>query len=161
MSESWMNEQDAPFKDKGCVYYKQGNRRFPALFVHKFEVNANISTEKVPVLGKRIQGRKPTNMEIKLTMTIYKSTTYFDDMVLQYKDTGYLPRMDVEVMANDPTTSIGTDRKIYNDCIIDGDVLLHALDAEGGVIDQEITMYASDFNQSEKYKDLEFMGKTM
>ena len=52
---------------------------------------------------------------------------------------------------------IGKDTKIYNDCVIDGDVLLSMFDAEGEFIEQEIEAFAMDFTTKDRYTEPDYM----
>ena len=148
-----MNPEDAPRAQEGKVYITDadGKRRL-ALEVTKVEAKANVKTEEVPRLGQRWVAHKAINGTLQLTMTAYKSTMYFDRAVAEFGLTGILPTFDVNVYSFDPSTEIGADSKTYRDCVIDGDVLLSMLDAEGTFITQEITMYANDCDLQSLYR---------
>ena len=157
MSNEYMNEQDAPSAKKAEVFVTIGNKRYKALNAKNCEVNANLSSKEIAVLGKMIKGRKVTGMTIKGKMTVHKCTEIFDDIVTQYKNTGNLPTFDLQISNYDETTCMGRSTKIYNDCVIDGDVLLSMFDAEGEFIEQTIEFYASDYSRPEKYKNPAYM----
>lgn len=152
-----MKTQDAPGSKMGTVFCTIGTRRYAMLNAKKVEVTASVETKEVPRLGAIIKGRKATGLEVKIVMTVYKCSGMFDQVIKQFKETGAMPTFDVQVTSWDETTSIGRDSKIYPNCIIDGDVLLSMVDAEGDFIEQEITAYADDFNISENYTDPTYM----
>lgn len=154
---TFFNTQDAPLTKLGEAFMtKQGNR-YSMFNAKKIEAKPNVKTEAVPVMGRTISGRKATGMEVKITMTVYKCSEYFDDMLEEFKRTGVLPTFDLQVTNEDPATCMGRSTKVYNDCVIDGDVLLSLIDADGNFIEQEITAYAQDWTSPEKYKAPEYM----
>jgi hypothetical protein len=98
-----------------------------------FEATASVSLADVPRLGTTIKGKKASGMEVKLSFTVYKCSEMFDDIIETYKNTGVLPTFEAQVTAHDAATAMGRSTKIYHDCVIDGDVLLSAFDADGGL----------------------------
>lgn len=157
MSNTYMNEQDVPSAKEAEAFVTIDGRRYSALFAKNFEGKANISTKEIPLLGKIISGRKPAGMTIKGKMTVYKCTEIFDELVTKYKNTGHLPVFEIQTTNNDAATCMGRSTKIYNDCVIDGDVLLSMFDAEGGFIEQEINFYAMDYSSPESYKEPSYL----
>ena len=157
MGNTIMKEQEAPSKNLAECYVTIRGERFKAIFAKNFEAKMNITTKEVPILGKTLRGHKVTGAKLKFSMTIYKVTEMFDDLVEEYKNTGLLPTFDIQVTNNDPATSTGRSTKIYKDCMIDGDILLSCYDAEGDFIEQTIEGYFSDFERPEKYKNIEGM----
>lgn len=154
----YMNEQDAPRKNQATCYVTRGSRRIAACFAKEFEGKANISSKEVPVLGKMIKGRKMVGMEMKFSMTIYKVTDIFDEIVEEYKNTGYMEPFTIQVTNEDSISSMGRSTKIYKDCIIDGEVILSSFSASGDdFIEQKIEGYCSNFEMPEKYKDIKEM----
>lgn len=153
----YMNEQDAPRANQATCYVTIDGRRIAAIFAKDFEGKVSVSSKEVPVLGKMIKGRKMTGLEMKFSMTIYKVTDIFDQMIEQYKNTGYMPTFDIQVTNADPASSMGRSTKIYKNCTIDGDVILSSFAVDGDFIEQKIEGYCADFEMPEKYKDIQGM----
>ena len=151
------NVQDTPRSKYGEAFVTINNRRYSLFNAKDCEAKANIETGEVPVLGRVIKGRKAIGMEIEITMTVYKCSEIFDDVVEEFKKTGVLPPIDIQVTNDDPSAKMGRTSKIYYDCVIDGDVLLSVFDADGEFIEQEITAYADDYSSLSKYKNPEYM----
>lgn len=155
---AFINPKDAPSAKLATMYCTIEGRRLAMICAKNLEVIASISNSDIPRLGSPIAGKKPNGLEIKLTFTIYKVTEEFDNLVTRYKDTGVMPLFEVQVANEDPASVIGRTEKVYRDCVIDGDVLLSCFDAEGDVIEQEITAYALDYSSNEKYQNPSYMG---
>jgi len=56
-------------------------------------------------------------------MTIYKCTEIFDDVIEEFIRTGVMPTFTIQTSNDDQASSVGRSTKIYNDCVLDGDVL--------------------------------------
>lgn len=155
---TFFNEQDTPNAKMGEAFVTIKGNRYSFFNAKDCEVKANVETKEVPVLGRVVKGRKAVGMEIKITMTVYKCSEHFDDIVEEFKNTGVLPTFDLQVSNEDPASAMGRSSKIYNDCVIDGDVLLSMFKADGEFIEQEITAYAMDYSSAAKYKAPDYMG---
>lgn len=157
MEKTFFNPQDAPHARQATCFVTIGERRYKMLNAKNFEAKASVETAEVPMLGSLITGRKATGLAINFSMTVYKCSEMFDDLVTEYKKTGVLPVFDIQVASEDGATSIGASRKIFRNCVIDGDVLLSMFDVEGEFIEQTIEGYAMDYDTESKYKDPSYM----
>lgn len=153
-----MRVDDAPSAKLAEFYCTINGQRRHMLSGKKFEAKATPTLADVKALGMMITGKKPTGLEIKISCTIYKCSSMFDDIITSYKDTGIMPRFEVQVTSEDKATNIGADTKVYKDCIISGDVLLSMFDSDGSFIEQDIEAYAMDYEHPEKYTDPDYMG---
>jgi len=122
-----------------------------------FEGKANISTQDVPRMGSIIMGKKPTSVELSFSMTIYKCTEIFDDVLDEFMKTGVMPTLDIQTSNDDPATSMGRSTKVYNNCVLDGDVLLSMAGSEDDFIEQEISGFAGGITRPEKYRNPAYM----
>ena len=157
MGNTFFNPKDAASAKLAEFFCTVNGRRYSMLNAKNFEATASVSNADVPRLGAMITGKKPNGLEIKLSFTVYKCSPMFDDMIETYKNTGVLPTFECQVTSEDKATSTGKDTKIYNDCIIDGDVLLSMFDAEGDFIEQEIEAFAMDYTTKDKYTEPDYM----
>lgn len=157
MGEAFFNPQDAPHAKQATCFVTIDGKRYSMLNAKNFEAKASVETAEVPMLGRLIKGRKATGLAISFSMTVYKCSEMFDDLVAKYKKTGVLPTFDIQVTSKDDATSIGTSRKIYRDCVIDGELLLSMFDADGEFIEQTVEGYAMDYDTESKYKNPSYM----
>lgn len=152
-----MNTNDAPVAKWAEVFVTLNGKRYAMLMCKNFEGKASISTQDVPRMGSVIMGKKPTTVEISFTMTIYKCTEIFDDVLDQFIKTGAMPTFDVQTSNEDPATSVGRSTKVYNDCVLDGDVLLSLAGSEDDYIEQEISGFAGGYTRPEKFSNPAYM----
>lgn len=151
------NTNDAPSQKFAEFYCTIGDRRYNMFCAKNFEATASVSNVDVPRLGSVIKGKKPNGLEIKLTFTMYKVSEMFDDLITEFKKSGFMPSFECQVTSEDGGTSIGRSTKVYRNCVLDGDVLLSAFDADGDLIEQSITAYALDYDSAEQYEEPMYM----
>lgn len=157
MKYNVMPTQDAPVAKLAEVFCTLGGRRYAMLMCKNFEAKANVTSQDVPRMGSVIKGKKATGVELSFTMTIYKCTEIFDSVIDEFINTGVMPLFDIQVSNEDPATSIGRTTKVYNDCTLDGDVLLSLAGSEDDYIEQEISGYAGGYTRPEKYNNPKYM----
>ena len=152
-----MATNDAPVAKFAEVFVTLNGKRYAMLMCKNFEGKASISNQDVPRMGSIIMGKKPTTVELSFSMTIYKCTEIFDDVLDTFIKTGVMPTMDIQTSNEDPATSMGRTTKVYNDCVLDGDVLLSLAGSEDDFIEQEISGFANSITRPEKYKNPAYM----
>lgn len=157
MNNKVMNTNDAPVAKFAEVFVTLNSRRYAMLMCKEFEGKANISNQDVPRMGSVIMGKKPTTVEISFTMTIYKCTEIFDSVLDEFIKTGVMPTLTIQTSNEDPATSVGRSTKVYNDCVLDGDVLLSLAGSEDDFIEQEINGYAGGYTRPEKFSNPSYM----
>jgi hypothetical protein len=153
----FFNAQDAPRTNQAELFCTIGERRYTMLNAKSCEATASVSLADVKRLGTPVTGKKATGLEIKLSMVVYKCSEMFDDLITTFKDTGVLPTFEVQVTSSDASTTMGRSTKTYYDCVIDGDVLLSMVDADGEFIEQTIEAFAMEYSQDEKYTEPSYM----
>ncbi len=152
-----MATQDAPLAKHAEVFVTLGGKRYSMLMCKNFEGKAKVSNKDVPRMGATVMGKKTTGVELSFSMTIYKCTEIFDDVIEEFINTGVMPTMDIQTSNEDPATCMGRSTKVYNDCVLDGDVLLSLAGSEDEFIEQPITGFASGITRPEKYKNPAYM----
>jgi hypothetical protein len=152
-----MATNDAPVAKYAEVFVTLKGNRYAMLMCKNFEGKANISTQDVPRMGSIIMGKKPTSVELSFSMTIYKCTEIFDDVLDEFMKTGVMPTLDIQTSNDDPATSMGRSTKVYNNCVLDGDVLLSMAGSEDDFIEQEISGFAGGITRPEKYRNPAYM----
>lgn len=157
MSRTVMNTEDAVFAKEAEVFVTIDNRRYKMLMCKDFEGTAKITTKEVPKIGTLTRGHKPAFIDLAFKMTIYKCTEIFDDVIEKFLETGVMPRFQVQTSNDDPASKVGRSTKVYNDCILDGDVLLSAVNSDDSFVEQEINGYAEGITRPEKYTNPSYM----
>lgn len=152
-----MDSNDAVNGKFAEVFVTIDDNRYNVLSCRNFEGTVNINTEEVPRIGAVVTGHKATAAVISFSMTVYKVTEMFDDLVEKFIKTGVLPRFDIQVSNDDPAAGVGRTTKVFNNCTLDGDVLQALVDAEGGFIQQELSGFAEGYTRPEKFTNPSYM----
>ena len=153
MANITMNAKDAISAKLAECYVTIQNRRFLLMQGKDFEANFEKSKKGLNILGKTGTGNKTSGWKGTGTMTIYKNTSIFDELMERYKNTGEDIYFDIQVTNNDPTSAAGICTMVFKDCNIDGGVLA-AFDVDGEFLEQEINFTFEDFSNSTKLKQL-------
>lgn len=154
---SVMNTQDAVSANFAECFVTLDGRRYSMLMAKEFEGKATVNTEEVYRLGSPVVGHKAQTAVLAFSMTIYKCTEIFDQVVERFIKTGVMPTFTIQTSNDDPAASVGRSTKIYNDCILDGDVLLSMFNAEGDFAEQSIEGFCDSFSRPEKYTNPSYM----
>ena len=157
-SNNVMAANDAPVAKYAEVFVTIKGQRYSMMMCKNFEGKASVTTQDVPRMGSLLVGKKATAVEISFTMTIYKCTEIFDDVIDEFIRTGQMPLFDIQVSNDDPNMqAIGRSTKIFTDCLLDGDVLLAMAGSEDDFIEQEISGFAADYTRPEKFTNPAYM----
>lgn len=157
MSKATMNTQDAVSANFAECFVTINGTRYSMLMAKEFEGKATINTKEVYKLGSVVVGHKAQTVVLPFSMTIYKCTEIFDQVVESFIKTGEMPPIDLQISNDDPAASVGRSTKIYNNCILDGDVLLSMFNAEGDFVEQTIEGYCDSFTRPEQYTNPSYM----
>jgi len=152
-----MNTQDAVSANFAECFVTLNNTRHSMLMAKEFEGKASITTAEVPRLGSVVIGHKAQTVVLSFSMTIYKCTEIFDDIMDQFIQTGVMPTFDIQVSNEDPSTSVGRSTKIFTNCVLDGDVMLSMFNAEGEFVEQSIEGFCDSYTRPEKYTNPSYM----
>lgn len=157
MANTTMNTQDAVSANFAECFVTLNNTRYSMLMAKEFEGKASITTAEVPRLGSVVIGHKAQTVVLSFSMTIYKCTEIFDDIMDQFIQTGVMPTFDIQVSNEDPSTSVGRSTKIFTNCVLDGDVMLSMFNAEGEFVEQSIEGFCDSYTRPEKYTNPSYM----
>lgn len=152
-----MNTKDAIRSKFAQVFVTVNNSRYKMLMCKDFEAKASIKTQDVPRMGSVIMGKKATTAELPFKMTIYKCTEIFDDIVSEFIKTGIMPEFQIQCYNEDPASSVGSSDKTFNECTLDGDVLLALAGSGDDFIEQEISGFAGGYESKEKFTNPSYM----
>ena len=100
-----MKSDDAVSANFAEVFVTYNNRRYCMLMCKKFEGKASVETREIPRLHAMIKGHKPGLVDLSFTMTVYKCTEIFDDIIEEYLNTGKMPRFEVQTSNDDPAVT--------------------------------------------------------
>ena len=151
-----MKAKDSVSAKLAECYVTIGDRRYNFMQAINLEANFEKNKTEIPILGKTGQGNKSTGWTGSGSATFHYNTSIFRQMMLDYKNTGEDVYFDIQVTNEDPTSSVGRQTIVLQDCNIDGGILAK-FDADGEYLDEDMDFTFEDFAMPEKFVDLEGM----
>ena len=156
MIRKTMQSKDAVSSKLAEAYVTIEDKRYLLFQAKKFEAKFDKSKEKVPILGRTGNGNRSFGWNGTGTLVIYHNTSIFDELFYRFKATGEDIYFDMQVTNEDTTSNAGRLTKIYKDCNLDSGQL-QSFDAEGKWLEQELSFTFDDYEEPERYKELEGM----
>jgi hypothetical protein len=99
-------------------------------------------------LGERGMSRRWIGSDITGSLSEYKSTPWYRDMVKKYETTGATPEFTIQGIQDDKNSDFnetyGSETITLKGCVITGDIPLLDLDSSGEVVENEISFGAHD-----------------
>ncbi len=112
----------------------------------KFKVTSAPEVAKARGLGEKTQTARYMGVEHKITITEYKSTNIFRDVMNKFLETGETPEFTIQGIANDKHSdyydTYGIDTVTCTGCVITSEIPIMELDSEGEFIQNEVEFLA-------------------
>ena len=153
MSNATMNAKDAISGSMGkCFVTIEGNRYY---LMQVISVKAEISKTKtkVPIMGRTGKGNKATGWEGTGSAKMHYNTSLFRELLTRYQNTGEDIYFDIQILNEDPTSTVGRQTVILKGCNIDGGVLAQ-IDADAEYLEDEFDFTFEGWELPEKFKNL-------
>lgn len=112
-------------------------------YAKSFEATIEKSKSEVPILGRRMTGHKSNGASGSGTMTLYKVTSKFNRMMLNYIKTGEDVYFTIQGVLDDKGSGRGTERVTLYHCNIDS-VKFGQFDVESEALEEEIPFTFED-----------------
>lgn len=157
MSQAIMNALDAVAGSQASAYITlaDGNR-YCFMQLYSFESSMEVNLAEVPILGKTGKGNKPSGWSGSWKGTAHYNQSIFRKMLLEYKNTGYLPTFDIQITNEDPTAAVGRQTIILKNCLSKGGILAK-FDADSETLDEDLEGTFDDWEMPESFSLLNGM----
>lgn len=120
--------------------------------------NAEIQSTDMRVIGtKRIQD-KPNGAKLTGKGNIYYGSNLFTDMVLDYINRGIIREFTVQIINDDPATSLGSQDMAYYGCHLTGTIPLSILDSEEAMMNYDFNFAWTRVSRLRSFNDPEQLG---
>ena len=118
-----MNNITMKAKDTICAALAEcfvtiNGRRYNFMQAIKLEAKFEKNKTEVPILGKPGKGNKSTGWKGTGSATFHYNTSVFRQMMLDYKNTGRDTYFEIQISNEDPTSAVGRQTVILQDCNI-------------------------------------------
>lgn len=120
--------------------------------------NAEIQSTDMRVIGtKRIQD-KPNGAKLTGKGNIYYGSNLFTDMVLDYINRGIIREFTVQIINDDPATSLGSQDMAYYGCHLTGTIPLSILDSQEAMMNYDFNFAWTRVSRLRSFNDPEQLG---
>ncbi len=156
MSTTIMNAKDTLSAKLAECYVTINGSRYNFMQAINMEAVMEKSKVQVPILGKTARGNKSTGWSGKGKAKFHYNTGVFRRLLKEYKNSGEDIYFEIQVINEDPTTSVGRQSIVLTDCNLDGGVIAK-FDADGSYLDEEMEFTFEDFRIVEEFKNIDGM----
>ena len=152
-----MQAKDVVAAKMASAFVTIDGNRYLLFQAKNLEAKLEKDKQEVAILGRMSKGHKTVSVNGTGSMTIYKNTALFDQMLLKLKSTGEDTYFDMQISNNDPTSAAGRQTTILKDCNIDSAIVAN-YDADGEWLEQDIDFTFADIEQPEQFAQLDGMS---
>ena len=153
MANVVMRGRDAVFAALAQCYVTIENRRYNFMQMIDFEASVEKTKVEIPILGQTGKGNKAAGWKGTFKGTAHYNSSVFRQLLQRYKNTGEDVYFEIQVVNEDPTSSVGRQSVILTGCNLDGGTLAK-FDADGEYLDEDIEGTFEDWNMPETFTDL-------
>lgn len=150
--QKMMSAMDAISGSTASAYAKFSNgKRYCLMQLYKFEAKMEVTSVDVAILGRTNKGSKPTGWKGTFSGTAYYNQSVLREMLLEYKNTGVMPTVDIQVENEDPTSTAGRQTVILKDCLFKGGVLAKYDASSDSPLEEDVEGTFDDWDMPEKF----------
>jgi hypothetical protein len=156
MARAKMNAMDTVSARLADCYVTIDGERYNFMQAISLEAKAVKKKVSVPILGRLTGGNKAAGMTLSGKARFHRNTSIFNKVMQRYKDKGEDIYFDIQVVNEDPTSSVGRQEIMLYDCNIDSAVLT-SFDAEGQYLTDELEFTFEDWDMTSSFSNLNGM----
>lgn len=148
-----LNYADVLALSEGTIFVTMDGKNIPLIEVEEATASIEFNKEDVFALGKRFKGSKVTSATGKGKMTAYFMRSTWNQLMQEYKNTGYLPRMTMTATMEDKSSTLGKQVVTISNFMPDK-VDLFMLKADDGIAENEMDFTFDDFALTESFNEM-------
>lgn len=133
-----------------CFVTIDGSRYLYAS-IYKFKAEIKVSLTAIPILGRRMEAHKAGKMSGSFSGTAHFNSSVLRDVMRRYKETGFMPEMEIQVSNEDETSEVGRQTVILKGVLFEG-LVLTQFDEGAEFLEEEIKGTFDDFEIPDKFK---------
>lgn len=141
----------------GKAFITIDNNTYEIFSVKKLNAKVDYQKADFKVVGTLTVQKKTTGASKTGTMTIYFGTPLFTQMARQYEEQGKVLYFDMQIVNEDPSTSVGKQTICLYDCSLDS-IPLAMLDSDADFLEQEVGFSYGRFAVIDEFTDPATLG---
>lgn len=128
-------------------------KRYNFMHMIKFEATVEKKKTAVPILGRPMEGSKAVGASGKFSGEAHYNTSIMRKLMAEYMNTGTDTYFEIQVVNEDPTSSVGRQEVVFTGCNLDK-ALLAKFDADGDYLTETFDGTFEGCNLAEVFADL-------
>ncbi len=156
-STAIMNGKDAISGSLGKCFVTIGNNRYNFMQAISLEASMEKTKTEVPILGKTGKGNKATGWKGTGSAKFHFNTSIFRELLQNYAKTGEDMYFDIQIVNEDPTSSVGKQTIMLIGCNMDSG-LIAKFDADADYLEDEFDFTFEDWKLMDKFTPLSGMS---
>ena len=156
-STAIMNGKDAISGSLGKCFVTIGNNRYNFMQAISLEASMEKTKTEVPILGKTGKGNKATGWKGTGSAKFHFNTSIFRELLQNYAKTGEDMYFDIQIVNEDPTSSVGKQTIMLIGCNMDSGVIAK-FDADADYLEDEFDFTFEDWKLMDKFTPLPGMS---
>ena len=154
---SFLLERDALNGKSGKAILTKDGRNHELFGAKKIQADAEFQESDFKVIRTTLVQKKTTGVTQTGTMTIYYGTPYFLEMQQEYRKTGRQPYYSMQIVNDDPSTSVGSQIVVLYNCKL-SKVPIAMLDADAEMLEEEVGFSFTDVAVLKAFHDPDQLG---
>lgn len=142
---SFFELKDAVSGQEGRAYATIKGQVEEMFYAKKIEATAEKEKIEGKTLGKRGTQNKANGWKGTGSMTIYYATPIFRQMMLEYVKTGKDTYFDMQIINEDPSSTIGRQTVVLKNVNLDS-VVVAKIDVDSDLLDEDVNFTFDDFD---------------
>lgn len=143
---------------EGQIFISVDGKNIEVASMRNITTQAELQDTDMRVIGTRLIQNKTNGAKLSGSGNIYYGSNLFIDMVLQYINTGVMPEFSIQIVNNDPSTSIGAQNIVYYNCKLTGTIPMSILNDEEAMLNHDFSFSIGKAARLEAFKDPAQLG---
>ena len=145
-----MNANDVLAGSLGKAFVTIKGKRYNFLQLVNFEAKMDIKVKELAILGKTGKANKQGGWSGSWKATAYYNQSVLRKVLLDYKKNGIMPAMDIQIVNEDKSATIGRQTTVLKGCLLKGGILAK-IDAGAENLEEDIEGTFDDFELPETF----------
>lgn len=155
---SYLLAKDTVNGAEGKIFITSDGKNIEVACMRNIQTNAELQGTDMRVIGTRKVQEKQNGAKLTGTGNIYYGTPLFTNMVLQYIKTGVMPEFDIQIVNDDPATSVGQQNMAYYGCHLTGNIPISILNSEEAMLNYDFNFTWTDCAAMDTFSDPVVLG---
>jgi hypothetical protein len=154
---AFLLERDALNGKEGRAIATINGKQIELFGCRNIKADYSLDSSDLKLVGTRLVQKKTTGIQLSGSMTIVYGTPYFKQLVKNYMVTGAPPYFTLQIINDDPATSVGRQVAALYNCRINSGSLAQ-LDADADFLTEDVSFDFTHFELVEQFHDPDQLG---